>query len=94
LARRADYFITVPEAPETLGWILLLRQEHEPAVEALTRAVRRRPDATRARYRLGRALAANGDEESAREAFLEVMKTDAPEAEQARIEIARLAGAE
>jgi tetratricopeptide (TPR) repeat protein len=94
LARRADYFITVPEAPETLGWILLLRQEHEPAVEALTRAVRRRPDAIRARYRLGRALAANGDEESAREAFLEVMKTDAPEAEQARIEIARLAGAE
>jgi tetratricopeptide (TPR) repeat protein len=94
LARRADYFITVPEAPETLGWILLLRQEHEPAVEALTRALEIRPGATSARYRLGLALAAQGDEERAREAFLEVMKTDTPEAEQARIEIARLDGAE
>jgi tetratricopeptide (TPR) repeat protein len=94
LARRADYFITVPEAPETLGWILLLRQEHEPAVEALTRALEMRPGATSARYRLGLALAAQGDEERAREAFLEVMKTDTPEAEQARIEIARLDGAE
>ena len=90
LARRADYFITVPEAPETLGWILLLRQEYEPAVEALTRALELRPESASARYRLGLALAAQGDEERAREAFLEVMKADAPEAEQARIEIARL----
>jgi tetratricopeptide (TPR) repeat protein len=90
LARRADYFITVPEAPETLGWIHLLRKEYAPAVEALTRALEVRPGATRARYRLGLALAAQGEGERAREVFLEVMKTDTPEAEQARIEIARL----
>jgi thioredoxin-like negative regulator of GroEL len=84
----------VPEAPETLGWVHLLRQEHEPAVAALTRALERRPDSTSARYRLGLALAAQGEGERAREAFLEVMKTDAPESEQARIEIARLDGAE
>jgi tetratricopeptide (TPR) repeat protein len=93
-ARRADYFITVPEAPETLGWIHLLRQEYAPAVKALTRALEVHPGSVSARYRLGLALAAQGDGERAREAFLEVMKTDGPEAEQARIEIARLAEAE
>jgi tetratricopeptide (TPR) repeat protein len=89
-AKRADYFVTDPEAPETLGWVLLLRGEAEPAMEALTRAVERRPEASRARYRLGLAYAAQGDETHARELFHQVIETEAPEAEQARAEIARL----
>ena len=94
-AKRADYFFfSVPEAPETLGWIHLLRGEPEPAIEALTRALELRPEATSARYRLGLAFAAQGDKERARRAFLEVLTAGALEAEQARIEIARLDGAE
>jgi len=94
-AKRADYFFySVPEAPETLGWIHLLRGEPEPAIEALTRALELRPEATSARYRLGLALAAQGDKERARQAFLEVVRAGALEAEQARSEIARLDGAD
>jgi len=89
-ARRADFFVTVPEASETLGWIHLLRGESEPAVAALRRAVERRPKSTQARYRLGQALAAQGEREKALESFQELIDGDAPEAEEARAEIARL----
>jgi tetratricopeptide (TPR) repeat protein len=82
-----------PEALETLGWVYLLRGEPERAVEALTRALELRPEAAVARYRLGLALAAQGDDSSARKAFAEVLATGAlpePEAERARAELARL----
>jgi tetratricopeptide (TPR) repeat protein len=91
LAQRAVLFRTAPEAPETLGWIHLLREEPGRAVEALRRALELRPEAASARYRLGLALAAQGDEQGAREAFREVIETGAvPETEQARAELARL----
>jgi tetratricopeptide (TPR) repeat protein len=89
-AKRADFFANDPEASETLGWVLLLRGEAEPALKALTRAIERRPEASSARYRLGLAYAAHGDESRARELFLHVIEIGAPEAEQARAEIARL----
>jgi tetratricopeptide (TPR) repeat protein len=93
LARRAVRFQGSHEALETLGWIHLLRGEPERAVEALTRALTLRPEAAMARYRLGLALAAQGDGPGARKAFTEVLATGAlpePEAEQVRAELARL----
>ena len=91
LARRADRFILAIEASETIGWIHLLRKEPEPAVKALTRAVERRPHAATPRYRLGLAHLADGDEESARKAFREVIDAEAdPESDQALAQLARL----
>jgi len=89
-ARRAAYFELAEDASETLGWIHLLRAEHAEAVAVLLAAVETRPEAMRARYRLGLALAANGDQPAAREAFGAVIDANAPEAERARLEIARL----
>jgi tetratricopeptide (TPR) repeat protein len=93
LAQRAVRFQGPPEALETLGWVHLLRGEPERAVEALTRALELRPEVAMARYRLGLALAAQGDDPGARKAFSEVLATGAlpePEAESARAELARL----
>jgi tetratricopeptide (TPR) repeat protein len=93
LAQRAVRFQGPPEALETLGWIRLLRGEPELAVEVLTGALELRPEAATARYRLGLALAAQGDEAGARKAFTEALTTGAlsePEAARARAELARL----
>jgi tetratricopeptide (TPR) repeat protein len=93
LAQRAERFQMAPEALETRGWVHLQRGEPEPAVEALRGALELHPEAATARYRLGLALAAQGDEAGARKAFTEVLATGTltePEAERARAELARL----
>ena len=91
LAVRANRFVSAPEAVETIGWIHLLREEPEPAIKVLTRAVERRPTAAVARYRLGLAYLANGDEESARKTFREVIEGGTnPESDKALAELARL----
>jgi tetratricopeptide (TPR) repeat protein len=89
-AERAAYFVTVPEAKETLGWVHLLRGENAKAVEILQAYVDSRPDGSRARYRLGLALAALGDAERARKEFDAVIELDGAEREGARREIARM----
>ena len=89
-AKRAAYFSTVPDATETLGWVHLLRGEHATAVEILQAVVDSRPTAMRARYRLGLALAANGDSVRAREEFDAVISGGGDEAEKARSEVARM----
>ena len=60
-------------------------------MEVLSAAVESRPEATSARYQLGLALAAQGKPALAREAFDAVIRAEGAEAEQARIEITRLA---
>jgi len=91
-AKRAAYFIEVPEAQEMLGRIHLQRGEPDAAVEVLSAAVESRPDATSARYHLGRALSANGEAARAREEFDAVILAEGVEADQARTEISRLDG--
>ena len=53
----------------TLGNARLAEGEHAAAVEHLRRAVEMRPDYSAAWRQLGRALAAGGDADGAREAF-------------------------
>jgi len=91
-AKRADYFAGVPEAPETLGSIYLQRGEPGLAIEPLLKALAARPEATGVRFRLGQAYAAGGEKKLARQVFLVIIDADAPEAPQARIELARLNG--
>jgi tetratricopeptide (TPR) repeat protein len=90
-AKRAAYFTTVAEADETLGWVHLQRGENAAAVEVLEGVVDSRPEAARARYRLGLALAANGDLARARAELDAVIEAGGDEAEDARKEVARLA---
>ncbi len=89
-AKRAAYFIEVPQAQEMLGRIHLQRGEYDAAVEVLGAAVESRPDATSARYQLGLALSAKGEPVRAREAFDVVIRAEGVEAERARTEISRL----
>jgi tetratricopeptide (TPR) repeat protein len=89
-AKRAAYFVEVPEAQELLGQIHIQRGEYDAAVEALTAAVESRPDATSAQYQLGRALSGKGESARAREAFDAVIRANGAEAERARTEISRL----
>jgi tetratricopeptide (TPR) repeat protein len=89
-AKRAAYFIEVPQAQEMLGRIHLQRGEHDAAVEVLSAAVESRPDATSGHYHLGLALSAQGEPARAREAFDAVIRTEGVEAERARTEVSRL----
>jgi tetratricopeptide (TPR) repeat protein len=92
-ARRASSLRSTPQFLETLGWVQLLRGEPQAAAEALTAALEQQPDAVGARYRLGLARLALGEEDGARSAFQAVVDADAdasPEAERARSELARL----
>ncbi len=89
-AKRAAYFIEVPEAQEMLGRIHLQRGAYDAAVEVLAAAVESRPDATSAHYQLGLALSAKGEPARAREAFDAVIRAEGVEAERARTEISRL----
>jgi tetratricopeptide (TPR) repeat protein len=92
-AERAAYFVTVPEAKETLGWVHLLRGEHALAIEILQPVVDERPDAWTARYRLGLARSAQGDPVRARTEFDAVIEAGGPESEKARLEVARMTAA-
>ena len=89
-AKRAAYFIEVPQAQEMLGRIHLQRGEVDAAVEVLSAAVESRPDDTSSRYHLGLALSAKGDPARAREAFDAVIRAESVEADRARTEISRL----
>jgi tetratricopeptide (TPR) repeat protein len=89
-ARRAAYFVEVPEAPELLGRIHFQRGEYAAAVDVLSAAVESRPDDTSARYQLGLALSAAGEPARAREAFDAVVRAEGGEADRARTEISRL----
>ncbi len=94
LAKRAALFGPGPDSYEVLGWVQLERGEHEAAVEALGRALGLQPEAAGARYRLGLALEAMGDEQGASEAYHAVLEAGPglPEAQraQARERLARL----
>lgn len=91
LARRGVQFRGGADALETLGAALLERGEPDEAANALKRALELDPTAVSARYRLGLALARTGDSEGARDAFRQVLESaEAPEAELARAELARL----
>ena len=89
-AKRAAYFVEVPQAQELLGRVHRQRGEYDAAVEVLSAAVESRPDATSAHYQLGLALSAKGEPARAREAFDAVIRAEGVEAEQARTEISRL----
>jgi tetratricopeptide (TPR) repeat protein len=91
LSRRALRFQAGPQALGTLGWVQLERGEFEASIEALERALVLRPDAPSTRYRLGRALAADGQMQAARDALHRALEAESfPEREQAAAELARL----
>jgi len=94
LARRATLFGPGPASFEVLGWVQLERGEPRLAVAALNRALEFEPDAVAARYRLGLALEALGDEPGAAQAYRVALEAGPglPEVEQraAQARLARL----
>lgn len=69
LARRAIRFTGNAHALEALGLLSLERGENARAIRAFRLALQRRPNAYYLSYHLGRALLADGNEESARAAL-------------------------
>jgi tetratricopeptide (TPR) repeat protein len=93
LARRAALLRGGPDALETLGWALFETGKLDQSVAALNGALKVDPERVGARYRLGLSLARKGDLDAAREAFHKVLESaDAPQAELAQAELARLEG--
>ena len=91
LAKRAVLFQGGAEALEVLGNAQLERGDAVEAVKAFQNALKLDPGSSSVRYRLGLGLARSGDVEGARDAFRQVLESAAaPEAEQARAELARL----
>ena len=91
LAQRAILLRGGAEALETLGWAFYEVGKIDESVAALNGALKADPEWVAARYRLGLSLARRGDVEEAREAFEKVLeRADAPEAQLARAELARL----
>ncbi|MDE0887556.1 MAG: tetratricopeptide repeat protein [Myxococcota bacterium] len=76
---------------DTLGFVHLSRGEALEAINLLNLALELRPESASIRYRLGVALAASGDDEAARAMLREALGSSSfPEAEAARVELARL----
>jgi len=91
LARRAVQLRGGPDAFEVLGRIYLVSGAAEQAAKVLGRLVELRPDRPLARYWLGMALSATGDEEGARRELNAALAAgDFPERDDARAELARL----
>lgn len=93
LAKDARRQASSPEILDTLGWVHFVRGEFDEAVEVLKAAVDARPDSPSMRYRLGLALQKSGDETSARKMLESALAAGTfPEAEEARRQLAQLAG--
>jgi tetratricopeptide (TPR) repeat protein len=91
LAQRAVLLRGGAEALETLGWALFEAGKIDESVAALNGALKADAEWVAAHYRLGLSLARKGDVEAARAAFEKVLeRPDAPEAELAQAELARL----
>jgi len=78
---------------DTLGWVHYQRGEYADAVKALEAALKGEPHLPSIRYRLGRALQQAGFPERAREMLQSALAAgNFPEAEEARRQLASLAG--
>lgn len=92
LALQAQRLDPSPEILDTLGWVRFNRSEYAAAVKALEQAVEERGDSPSMHYRLGLALARNGDASRAREELRTAIEAGAfPEAADAERELAQLA---
>jgi tetratricopeptide (TPR) repeat protein len=76
---------------DTLGFVYLNKGDAKEAIDFLNLALELRPESASIRYRLGMALAASGDAEAATTMLREALTSPSfPEAEAARVELARL----
>jgi len=90
-AQRAVRADRTADTLDTLGFVHLSTGETEEAAAILTLALELRPDSASIRYRLGLALAASGDSDGAKKMLREALESPSfPEAEAARVELARL----
>jgi len=93
LAQEARGIDESPEILDTLGWVHLKRGETQAAVTTFEQALEAQPDSASIRYRLGVALSQAGNAEGARSMLQGALDAGAfPEAEDARRELAQLAG--
>jgi tetratricopeptide (TPR) repeat protein len=93
LAKDAQRVDGSPSILDTLGWVYYQRGEYADAVKALEAALKGEPNLPSIRYRLGRALQQAGDPERAREMLEAALAAgNFPEAEDARRQLAQLAG--
>ena len=74
-ARRAAERSNNPEVLDTLGVILMANNKPEPAVRVLRQAVMRSPGSLAKQYHLAQALAAAGDQRTARQLLQRVLKS-------------------
>ncbi len=78
---------------DTLGFVHLQSGSSEEAVRTLGEALKLRPESPSIQFRLGKALAANGDEDLAREMLRKALETsNFPESKAAQAELAKLQG--
>jgi tetratricopeptide (TPR) repeat protein len=93
LAERAVRQLPVAEVRDTLGYVQLKRGQHEAALKTLGKVAKERPDYATARYHLALALAAKGQNEEAQQELRAALSGPPfPEAEAAKLELARLEG--
>jgi len=78
---------------DTLGFVHLQSGNFAEAVRVFGEALKLRPESASIQFRLGKALAANGDEDLAKETLQKALTTsNFPEFEAARTELAKLQG--
>jgi len=93
LARRAVEISATADTLDTLGYVQLKTGDPQAAVDSFSAALNARPDSGSIGYRLGTALAAQGETERAQAVLIEALKKPAfPEADSAKEELARLQG--
>jgi tetratricopeptide (TPR) repeat protein len=91
LALRAVRRLPVPEVRDTLGYVQLRRGQFDAAVQTLETVRKDRPDYATGRYHLALALAGRGKSVEAQEELRAALSGPPfPEADAARVELARL----
>jgi len=91
LAEMAYRIDPSPEIADTLGTVYLQRGELDRAIQLFDEALKARPDSPSTRYRLGLALARQGEHQRAQATFQQALAGGSfPEADAARSELAKL----